>query len=106
MDISQSPAPTVPAGGPVTAVQESNDWWRQYDQRVYECIELWWEPKHDFLTEALGEALGQEWNHQREAIEKIRERVVQLETTNGLERASLHLRMRSSTGPRSRRVRY
>ena len=60
-----SAAPSVPAGGPAsaraTAVQASNDWWQQHDQRVYACIKLWveqwWEPQRRVLIDAVGEAL-------------------------------------------------
>jgi hypothetical protein len=62
---AMSAAPSVPAGTPAsaraTAVQASNDWWQQHDQRVYACIKLWveqwWEPQRRVLIDAVGEAL-------------------------------------------------
>src|SRR5262245_28658362 len=69
-----SAAPSVPAGGPAsaraTAVQGSNDWWQQYDQRVYACIKLWveqsWESQRRVLIDAVGEVFGQERHNRRE----------------------------------------
>jgi hypothetical protein len=86
-------APSEPAGSPAsasaTAIQASNGWWQQHDQRVYACIELWveqwWEPQERVLIEAVGEVFGQERHNRREAIAKIKERVIQLEATNSLE---------------------
>jgi hypothetical protein len=86
-------APSEPAGGPAsaraTAVQASNDWWQQHDQRVYACIELWveqwWEPQQRVLIEAVGEVFGQERHNRREAIAKTKERVLALETTSSFE---------------------
>lgn len=57
-----------PESAPVAAVQASNDWWHQLDKRIYQCIELWWEPHHHILIEAVGEVFGQERHNQREAI--------------------------------------
>src|SRR5262249_10148375 len=86
-------ASSAPADGPAsaraTAVQGSNDWWQQYDQRVYACIKLWveqsWESQRRVLIDAVGEVFGQERHNRREAIAKIKERVIRLETTNSLE---------------------
>jgi hypothetical protein len=88
-----SVAPSAPAGSPanarVTAVQASNDWWQQLDQRIYQCIKLWvdqwWETQHHTLIEAVGEVFGQERDNQREAIAKIKGRVIRLEATNSLD---------------------
>jgi len=88
-----SAVPSVPADGPAsaraTAVQASNDWWQQHDQRVYACIKLWveqwWELQQRVLIDAVGEVFGQERHNRREAIAKIKERLIQLEATNSLE---------------------
>ena len=86
-------ASAVPANGPAsaraTAVQASNDWWQQHDQRVYACIKLWieqwWEPQRRVLIDAVGEVFGQERHNRREVIAKIKERVIRLETTSNFE---------------------
>jgi hypothetical protein len=76
-------------GARATAVQASNDWWQQHDQRVYACIKLWveqwWESQRRVLIDAVGEVFGQERHNRREAIAKIKERVIQLEATDSLE---------------------
>src|SRR5262249_29498753 len=58
-------------------------------QSVYACIKLWveqwWEPQQRVLIDAVGEVFGQERSNRREAIAKIKERVIQLEATNSLE---------------------
>jgi hypothetical protein len=88
-----SAASSVPARGPAntcaTAVQASNDWWQQHDQRVYACIKLWveqwWEFQRRVLIDAVGQVFGEERQNRREAIAKIKERIIQLEATNSLE---------------------
>ena len=76
-------------GARATAVQASNDWWQQYDQRVYACIKLWveqwWELQQRVLIDAVGEVFGQERHNRREAIAKIKVRVIRLETTSNFE---------------------
>ena len=87
-------APVASAGGGsasarATAVQASNEWWQQLDQRVYECIKLWsdqwWEPQHHSLLEAVGEVFGEHRASVRETITNLIERVIQLETTSNFE---------------------
>ena len=86
-------APLEPAGSPASAsattVKPSDDWWQQHDQRVYACIELWveqwWQPQQRVLIDAIGEVFGQERHNRREAIAKIKERVLALETTSSFE---------------------
>jgi hypothetical protein len=72
-----------------TTVQASNEWWQQLDQRIYQCIKLWIEqwypPQRNALTEAIGDVFGEERHNQREAIAKIKDRVLALETTSGFE---------------------
>ena len=74
------------AGGPASARTTANDWRQQHDQRVYACIKLWveqwWEPQQ---RDAIGEVFGQERHNRREAIAKIKERVLALETTSSFE---------------------
>jgi hypothetical protein len=69
--------------------QASDDWWQQHDQRVYACIKLWveqwWEFQRRVLIDAVGEVFGEERSNWREAIAKIKERIIQLEATNSLE---------------------
>ena len=68
-------------------------WWQQHweeiDKRIFQCIELWigqwWPPERDAFTEAVGDVFGEERHNQREAIAKIKDRVVVLETTNSFE---------------------
>ena len=94
---AMSAAPSVPAGTPAsaraTAVQASNDWWQQHDQRVYACIKLWveqwWESQQRVLIDAVGEVFGQERHNRREAIAKVKERVIQLEADQQ-PRSALH----------------
>jgi hypothetical protein len=77
------------ASARTTAVQASNEWWQQLDQRVYQCIKLWfdqwWEPQHHALLDAVGEVFGQHRTSVGEAITKLKERIVRLETTSSFE---------------------
>jgi len=70
-------------------LQTSNDWWQQHDQRVYACIKLWveqwWELQRCVLIDAVGQVFGEERSNRREAIAKIKERIIQLEATHSLE---------------------
>src|SRR5215831_13351055 len=71
----------------------SGAWWQQHwheiDKRIYECVDLWigqwWPPQRDAMSKAVGEVFGEERHRQREAIAKIKDRVLALETTNSLE---------------------
>jgi hypothetical protein len=43
-----------------TDVELTDEWWRSLDQRVYQCIKLWfeqwWEPQHNTLLDIVGDA--------------------------------------------------
>ena len=89
-----SSAPMASAGGGsasarATAVQASNEWWQQLDQRVYQCMKLWsdqwWEPQHHALLDAVGEVFGEHRASVRETITNLTERVIRLETTSNFE---------------------
>jgi hypothetical protein len=80
------------ASGRATAVQTATDaaaWCQQHDQRVDQCIKLWVEqwypPERRALTEAVGEMFAEHRASVREAITKLKERVIRLETTSNFE---------------------
>jgi hypothetical protein len=79
------------------------EWWQQHDERVYECIKLWveqwWESQRHVLTDAVGEVFGQHRASVREAITKLKERVIRLETATDLKNVSIGSPARSSVGP-------
>jgi hypothetical protein len=90
---SQS-TPTADSSSRVAApAYLSAAWWQQHwqeiDKRIYECIGIWinqwWPPERDAITEAIGDVFREERHYQHEAIAKIKDRVLVLETTNSFE---------------------
>jgi hypothetical protein len=87
-------APTADSTSRVAApAYLSAAWWEQHwqeiDKRIYECvgiwIDQWWPPRRDGIAEAVGVVFGVERHNQHEAIAKIKDRVLALETTNSFE---------------------
>ena len=96
---ASSPPADEPVGERATVTQTYTEWWQQLDQRVYQCISLWigqwWEPQHHTLIDALGQCLAEERQYQRTAIEKIRDRITEIEKINSVEERFAELVRRS-----------
>jgi hypothetical protein len=87
---AQTPDSTSPVSAPAYL---SAAWWQQHwqevDKRIYQCVEIWigqwWPSQRAALIDAVGEVIGTHRAAVREALTRLKERVVRLEAASNFE---------------------